>query len=382
MTQPVPASPVILLLFANDWQGPSARYLRNLPVERHRIEKALRRLPGVRVVTDANTTPEVLFDLLAEHNDDIVGFHFGGHADGSTLHFEQEDGTPEPLHRGGLAARLAALPALRWVFLNGCATAAQVRALHARCDAPVIATDRAIEDEAATAFADRFYRSLARHRSLREAFDDADAALRAKYGDSPTKAHRSGAPGPAHEAAADAPNARDASPDPPLRFAGPAGPAPARWPWVLEAHPAAPDAPDWRIAAPRHRRTRRAVILAVASVAAGLLVWQMPAVQGCFEEGFETVVLRGEVLDPEGAPIAGASVSADGTPLRVRTGADGAFVGQVGYMREGELLTLRVRRTGFEETEQTVQLDAAALELPSPIVLTPLPKGDADAPDR
>ncbi|MCA9540671.1 MAG: CHAT domain-containing protein [Myxococcales bacterium] len=168
--------PVILLAFANDREGSNPRYL-SLPEERRELLDALEPAvrAGIKVVDEPNATPERLFDLLGTYNDRIIGLHFGGHATGEALALEDRRGRTRLLLHQGLAKRIGGLPNLRWVCLNACGTATQIRAIHKASAVPVIATSAAILDSAAVKFARRFYHALAREASLREAFVQAEA---------------------------------------------------------------------------------------------------------------------------------------------------------------------------------------------------------------
>lgn len=235
--------PVVLLTFANDRQERGAGYLRNLSKERHAIEEALTRVSGaIEVVVRTDTRLKDLFDLFAEHNDRIVIFHYGGHAESSALFLEDDAGRPTPANVEGLASRLGDLPSLALVFLNGCTTRPHVDELLRHCRAPIIATDTAIIDEHASTFADRFYRDLGRNRPIDGAFKAAADHLRASL-NSPSDAYRGP---PTYDPTADEPDTSSAGiDDTDPRVAdgsrmmlanGRRSPAP-RWPWHLHTHP-------------------------------------------------------------------------------------------------------------------------------------------------
>ncbi len=228
MTTPDP--PIILLLFANDRSD--GQYLRNLPAEAERLEQTLARLgERVRVITKANITQRGLLRLLRRHARQTIGVHFGGHAHPDALYIEDDAGAPVELNVAGLANWFARMPRLRWAFLNGCATRDHVETIHRSRPVPVIATERAICDDAAVAFADEFYACLAESWTIAESFAAARDALTFTGGDG---AHRFLRPGSEPE-----------STGPPWRLAMPPDDGASRWTlrteWLGAAETAAVD---------------------------------------------------------------------------------------------------------------------------------------------
>lgn len=170
--------PLFLAVFANDKQDRSAGYLRDLSSERRRVQQVFDAHPDLPVEPDFRfgVTYDELLHLLDTYNDRIVALHFGGHADRESLVFEAEGGATESIRGAGLATRLGELPNLKLVFLNGCATAGHVEIIRAAAsrNAPlIIATERAIRDDVAAAFAGSFYQALAKGLPLRTAFQAA-----------------------------------------------------------------------------------------------------------------------------------------------------------------------------------------------------------------
>ncbi len=249
--------PVFVLAFANDRYGPTTGYLRDLVAEQRAIEKAL--IPAaVHFVARSNVTRDDLYDTLARHNDRIVGFHYGGHATESVLMLEDDAGRPSAARIEGLAGRLAQLPRLSLVVLNGCSTSAQVDVLREKCSAPVIATDQAIVDAVARDFAQRFYADLAADRSIGEAFDSAVSAIEATV-DSPEATHRSAEPSAAQT--------RMLRPAEHMTEGG--------WPWRLYAPPTRAESLTWRIshAVAPPPAPRWPLALAAAVIVAALAGW-------------------------------------------------------------------------------------------------------------
>jgi hypothetical protein len=174
--------PVILLTFANN-QGD---YLENLVRERKAISAALseyedQRYIRVHVEPDAGIAD--LFDLFNRFPDQVAILHYGGHASGTALQLVAADGTNETAHADGLAQRMGLSKALQLVFLNGCATRDQVRALLDHGVKAVIATSVPINDDMATGFAEQFYEALGSGKSLGESFECARAFIVSRHGD-------------------------------------------------------------------------------------------------------------------------------------------------------------------------------------------------------
>jgi hypothetical protein len=239
--------PAVFLAFANDWSDRN-RHLRSLRGEGKAVGKALaplvkRGLEVLPAVHDA-TLAEVL-DEFREHHDQIRVFHFGGHASGSTLLFEDDAGAPTAAHAGGLAGFLGEQPGLVLVFLNGCCTEPQVKRLRAAGVKAVVATTRAIQDTVASEFARTFYAELA-VRPLRSAFDTAVHAVQTRWGDDPRAITR------------DVVDAGDET--------MPASEEnPSEWPWMIDCDPAYE---TWMLRAELDqtaRRTGRARLLAGAA---------------------------------------------------------------------------------------------------------------------
>lgn len=186
--EPNQRKPVIFLAFANDLAR-GGQYLRQLSEEARRIRTTLEqgserdgRAQPYAVVVRQNATVEDLFDAFRAHRDRIVLFHFGGHANGYELYFENAQGQPTAARAEGLAAFLGRQRGLRLVFLNGCSSREQARNLLAANMDVVIATERDVKDAVALHFADHFYRGLVSGATLENAFHEAVAAAQAVAG--------------------------------------------------------------------------------------------------------------------------------------------------------------------------------------------------------
>jgi hypothetical protein len=166
---------VILLLFANDHNA----YLETLKQESARINNALSELEdrsAIRIFREESADTDDIINALNRFDGAIAGFHFGGHAHGKGLFMEDAEG-----HAEGLAQLLGRQHQIRFVFLNGCSTEAQVQRLLQLGVPAVIATTTAIDDTKATEFAGYFYDKLANQGTIRQAFDFASDSISLKY---------------------------------------------------------------------------------------------------------------------------------------------------------------------------------------------------------
>jgi CHAT domain len=150
-------SPVVLLAFANA-RG-DLRALREEQSSLQRLFEPLDRSGHCQLVFRPDITLKQLFEALQENRERLVLFHYGGHADADRLMFDSQTGE-SPAFAGGLATLLGQCRSLKVVFLNGCSTGPQVKALlDARVPA-VIATARPIGDVVARDLAVAFYQAL------------------------------------------------------------------------------------------------------------------------------------------------------------------------------------------------------------------------------
>lgn len=176
------SQPVIFLAFANDRDD----YLPLINRERKNISRSMRRHADkgmIKLIAEASSTLEDIFEMFSSYDNEIVIFHYGGHAGGTELRLEQTDASSRSAHARGLAQLLGQQEALRLVFLNGCATKEQVQLLLDSGVRAVVATSVPIQDQMATEFAEQFYNTLANHSSIQRSFNIATAFISAKYGD-------------------------------------------------------------------------------------------------------------------------------------------------------------------------------------------------------
>ncbi len=173
--------PVILMGFANDPDN----HLAMLTRERKAISAALSAYEDqryIRVQAEASAGLDDLFGLFDRFADQIAIFHYAGHANGTALQLEKPGGA-ELAHAGGLAQLMGQSKGLKLVFLNGCATRDQVKALLDHGVPAIIATSVPIDDSMATEFSEQFYQSLASNKTIGEAFAVASALISSRYGD-------------------------------------------------------------------------------------------------------------------------------------------------------------------------------------------------------
>ncbi|MCB0632212.1 MAG: CHAT domain-containing protein, partial [Lewinella sp.] len=157
-------SPVIFLAFANNDDA----HLPLLEEERKAIKEHLVPLANrqyFQLFDEASANAEDLVHYLSEYNDQVVIFHYGGHADSDRIIL-----TDGSVHSKGVAQALALQDNLKLVFLNGCSTYPQVKELLELGIDAVIATRVSIGDDSAMEFANVFYRALSTQHSLEEAF--------------------------------------------------------------------------------------------------------------------------------------------------------------------------------------------------------------------
>lgn len=169
-------TPTVFIGFANDPNNP----LPQLVKERKSIREEFDKLDEhkVRVEHEDFLDVDSLLNCLKKYEDKLVVFHYGGHANDKVL------GTlNSKAHSGGLSSRLAQMPNLKLVFLNGCATQSLVKDMIGKGVKVVIATYTSVNDEKAAEFAKRFYSHFAQGKTIREAFDSARADMLTKHQD-------------------------------------------------------------------------------------------------------------------------------------------------------------------------------------------------------
>lgn len=118
-----------------------------------------------------------IYDSFLEHKDRIKVFHFAGHGEAEGIQLETEYEGNEMAFVRGLAKQISFHEGMRLVFLNACATEAQIQAFH-DVDIPVvIATRRPVVDKVARIFSVNFYKAFLAGYSIQEAYEQAMSSL-------------------------------------------------------------------------------------------------------------------------------------------------------------------------------------------------------------
>ena len=171
--------PIVFLASAND----KTEHLALLKAEIDSIDRSLRQLDRqgfIRVKRDETVTAIDLIDHLSTFQDQIVIFHFAGHAGEGILNLDDQ-----PVQAKGLADFFQGQNTLKLAFLNGCSTREQVRLLFDAGVPAVIATSVAVNDDSAKLFAEVFYDSLSKKYTVERAFHFAQAAVKLTRQDAP-----------------------------------------------------------------------------------------------------------------------------------------------------------------------------------------------------
>ncbi|MEL7341760.1 MAG: CHAT domain-containing protein, partial [Bacteroidota bacterium] len=126
----------------------------------------------IEIYNRGRATVDDSFAQFTRFRDRVVVFHYGGHANGSTLRLEDQDA-----NSSGLAQLLGQQQNLKLVFLNGCSTKGQVKSLLDKGVKAVVATSVPIEDNKAVMFSSQFYQSLAKKATIEQAFGEAVSRL-------------------------------------------------------------------------------------------------------------------------------------------------------------------------------------------------------------
>ncbi|MCB9286963.1 MAG: CHAT domain-containing protein [Lewinellaceae bacterium] len=163
--------PVIITAYANDQDT----YLEMLQEEEKEIMDCLSPCSFVEHVNIPGATIDQIFDEFNNNLSRVGLFHYAGHAGGTHLHLEDTKANAK-----GLAGMIREHGCLPVVFLNGCSTENQVGLLLEAGVGVVVATKVDVDDEAALAFAKRFYKQLGRNHSIEMAFNDAKNYLVAR----------------------------------------------------------------------------------------------------------------------------------------------------------------------------------------------------------
>jgi hypothetical protein len=166
-----PPRPILFIAFANDVENP-ARNLTGLRSEFENIRAAFASVTGADDSCELLAHEECTGEGLVEpfYRNQVVIFHYAGHASPDSLLLQTGDGHNAPASRQRFEDFLKLQSRLRLVFLNACMTRDWAAALveHGVC---VVATSRCIEDSVAPRFAHNFYNQIAQGRTIAEAFE-------------------------------------------------------------------------------------------------------------------------------------------------------------------------------------------------------------------
>ncbi|MCB9283824.1 MAG: CHAT domain-containing protein [Lewinellaceae bacterium] len=168
---------VIILTYANSEQAP----LQHLRDEDDRVNELLsegRKARHFLLERDQYATPDKIAAKVNEFKDELEFFSYSGHAGKDVLFTEDGAARAE-----GIAHLLGLCPFLKVVFLNGCATVGQVKALLEKGIPAVIATYAPVGDELAKDFSIAFFDALRTKNSLEQAFEHAKGFVLMKSGD-------------------------------------------------------------------------------------------------------------------------------------------------------------------------------------------------------
>lgn len=173
--------PVIFLAFANDHEG----CLKKIDQERRKIVAALQHLHdrhAILVWAEPEVSLKDLFSVMRHYDQRIAIFHYGGHATGTHLLLEGENGNPsQAAYAEGIGSLLGDQSLMQLVFLNGCATYDQVKMLQDKGVRAVIASSARIDDAEASVFAEQFFLALGKGTTIGKAFEDAGKYLLSQF---------------------------------------------------------------------------------------------------------------------------------------------------------------------------------------------------------
>jgi len=168
--------PLVYLAFANAEEA----HLGLLKRESREVYRALQPLEQdgkIAIRREESSAFGELYEDLLVHGENLVVFHYGGHANGEMLALEGGGGNAV-----GLARLLGQQRSLELVFLNGCATQGHVDLLLEAGVPAVIATSVPIGDQKAQEFSAAFYAALAEGRSVAQAFESGRGFVEGQHG--------------------------------------------------------------------------------------------------------------------------------------------------------------------------------------------------------
>ena len=176
--------PQLIFTYAND-QEEGQQFLRALARERKAVKAALDLAERMGLCQRSFIDDAAVADIINAfqyHKDEVVLFHYGGHAGSFELLLQDDKGSGQQMMKGeGLVSFLGRQKGLKVVVLNGCHTHQLATSLIEANVPVVIGTSEVINDEVATAWAARFYQGLSVGLSIQRAFDDAVDQIKMVY---------------------------------------------------------------------------------------------------------------------------------------------------------------------------------------------------------
>ena len=167
--------PIIFMAFANERTG--IRFLSELKREENALRDLIVNHPLCEREIKTVARRDDIYGSFLQHKERIKVFHFSGHGGEEGIQLETEYGENEMAFVRGVAAQMAFHKGVRLVFLNACATEAQIQAFHDVQIPVVIATRRPVQDKVARVFSVNFYKAFMEGYSIKDAYDQAINSL-------------------------------------------------------------------------------------------------------------------------------------------------------------------------------------------------------------
>lgn len=156
---------IILIIYANDSMQRLSFLEKESKAIQHVLNSFLDKNFEVKILPAAS--PQDLLNELKVHGEKVEVLHYSGHANGNELAL---------MEQGAAGSHLADVlkvhcPNLKFLFLNGCNTQAQVSTYHEAGISNVIATNAPIKDDESFAIAKEFYTYLVNGKDTTTAFE-------------------------------------------------------------------------------------------------------------------------------------------------------------------------------------------------------------------